>query len=73
MIAPFATLAFLIVLWLSAFVFADMFGRSGSRILAAFRGDAPTSVQVVSVRTRPMRSATHRPPLRARPQLRAAA
>ena len=73
MIAPFATLAFLTVLWLSAFLFADMFGRSGSRILAALRGEMPSLAQVVTVRAWPTRSATYCRPLRARPQLRAAA
>ncbi len=73
MIAPFATLAFLSVMWLSAFVFAEMFGRSGLRILAALRGETRSPIQIVSVRARPTRAATYRRPLHARPQLRAAA
>ena len=74
MIAPFATLAFLAVLWICAFAFVEMFGRS-SRILAALRGEVPASAQTVtvSVRMRPTRVATPRRPLRAQPQLRAAA
>jgi hypothetical protein len=75
MIAPFATLAFLTVLWITAFAFAEMFGRSGSRILAALRAETPSSVPAVTVavRMRPTRAATPRRPLHAQPQLRAAA
>ena len=72
-VAPLATLAFLTILWLSAFLFADMFARTGSRILGALRGESPAAVRVATVRARPMRPATYRRPLRARPQLRAAA
>ena len=73
MIAPFATLAFLLVLWLSAAVFTELFGRTGSRILGAFRGEIPTGPTMV-VAARPKRVAIdYRQPLRARPQLRAAA
>jgi hypothetical protein len=75
MIAPFATLAFLVVLWIFAFAILETFARSGSRILAALRGDMPVSGQPrgVTVRMRPTRAATPRRPLRAQPQLRAAA
>ena len=73
MIAPFATLAFLTVLWISAFVFAEIFGRSGSLILAALRGETPACPAAVTVRMRPTRVAKSRRPLRAQPQLRAAA
>ena len=75
MIAPFATLTFLIVLWISAFGFAEMFGRSGTRILAALHGEMPASARsvTVTVRMRATRAATSRRALRAQPQLRAAA
>ena len=75
MIAPLATLAFLAILWMSAFAFAETFGRSGSRVLAALRGKTPSSVPavIVTVRMRATRAATPRRPLRAQPQLRAAA
>ena len=75
MIAPFATLAFLTVLWIAVFAFAQMFGRSGFRILAALRGDEPASARsvTVTVRMRPTRASTSRRALRAQPQLRAAA
>jgi len=73
MIAPFATLAFLLVLWLSAFVFAELFGRTGSRILSVLRGETP-SVPTVVVTVKSKRAAiVYRKPLSARPQLRAAA
>ena len=74
MIAPFATLAFLSVLWISFFVFAEMFGRSGSRILSALRGETPVPPALsVTVRMRPTRAAKSRRALRGQPQLRAAA
>ena len=73
MIAPFATLAFLAVLWIFTFAVVETFGRSGSRILAALRGEIPDSARAVTVRVRPTRAATPRRPLRAQPQLRAAA
>ena len=74
MIAPFATLAFLTVLWISGFLFAENFGRSGSRILTALRGEASAAPSTtVTLRMRSTRAATSRRPLRAQPQLRAAA
>ena len=74
MIAAFATLAFLLVLWISAFTFAEMFGRTGSRILRALRGEMSASSSPVVVKVRAKREAiSYRQPLRARPQLRAAA
>jgi hypothetical protein len=75
MIAPFATLAFLTVLWIAAFASAEILGHSGSRILAALRGEKPASAQsvTVTVRMRPTRASASRPALRAQPQLRAAA
>jgi hypothetical protein len=41
MLAPIVTLVFLSVLWAAAVIFAEIFARSGSRIVAALRGDAP--------------------------------
>lgn len=75
MIAPFATLAFLAVLWISAFAFVETLSRSGSRIFFALRGEMPASAQAVTVtvRMRPTRAVTPRRPLRGQPQLRAAA
>ena len=75
MIAPFATLTFLAVLWICAFAFLETFGHTSSRILAALRGKVPASAQTVTVTVRigTTRVATPRRPLRAQPQLRAAA
>ena len=38
MLAPFATLAFLLILWLAAMVVAEMLGHSGGKVLAALKG-----------------------------------
>jgi hypothetical protein len=75
MLAPIVTLVFLSVLWAAAIVFAEIFARSGPRIVAALRGAAP-AVRGTSllIRLRPSR-APKKPhqPLRARPLLRAVA
>ena len=74
MIAPFATLAFLAILWIAASILAETFGRAGTRVVAALRGATPAAAVVTSrVTTRARRSARSSRPLRARPQLRAAA
>jgi hypothetical protein len=75
MIAPIVTLVFLSVLWAAAVVFSEMLPRSGSRIVAALRGEAPTvSVTSLVIRFRPSRAGMlRRQPLRAHPKLRAAA
>jgi hypothetical protein len=74
MLAPFATLAFLTALWVSAFVVARILGRSGNRILAALRGETPAAGTISAIRTTPRRAAyARRQPMRGRPQLRAAA
>ena len=73
MIAPLATLAFLLVLWLAAVLFAEFVGRSGQRVLGALKGEAPTSCSSAIIRKRAPRVAIAYRPLRARPQLRAAA
>ena len=75
MLAPLATLAFLSALWLTAAVFTEMFARTGSRIAAALRGEAPV-VRGTSlvIRSRSARARiAKRQPMRAQPQLRAAA
>ena len=74
MLAPFATLAFLVVLWASALVIAKILVRSRSRMIAALRGETPLAGTALSVKT-PARRAGYprRQPLRAQPQLRAAA
>ena len=75
MIAPIVTLVFLAALWAAAAVFAEMFSRSGSRIVAALRGQAPVATATsLVIRYRSARArALRREPMRARPQLRAAA
>ena len=75
MLAPLATLAFLVTLWLIGSIAVQMLEESGSKILAALKGRSmlatapmlpPVSVRF-SARPRVQR------PLRAQPQLRAAA
>lgn len=74
MIAPIVTLVFLSVLWAAAVVFAEIFARSGSRIVAALRGEQPTEAMSLVIRFRPSRARiARRRPMRARPQMRAAA
>lgn len=74
MLAPFATLAFLATLWLIAAIGTEMFSRSGRRIVAALRGETPAAAPRVIIRCRTSRAAYSRTrPLRAQPQLRAAA
>jgi len=74
MLAPFATLAFLLILWGAAVVVAHMLAQSQSRIAMALRGEEPKSGMSLVIRTRPSRArASQRQPMRARPQMRAAA
>jgi len=75
MLAPFATLAFLLVLWLAAVVVAQILSHSKSRIAMALRGEEPAKVGIsLVIRSRPSRArASLRQPMRAQPQLRAAA
>ena len=74
MLAPFATLAFLLVLWGVAVVAAHIFGHSKSRIAMALRGEEPRSGMSLVIRSRPSRARlSQRQPMRARPQMRAAA
>ena len=72
--APIATLIFLTILWVAVRVVADLLADSGSRIAAALRGEqrARMAVSVVAIR-RPIRGRYGPRPLRARPELRAAA
>ena len=74
MTAAIATLAFLASLWLCVTVAARMLEESGSKILAALRGQSllATTPAVVPVRIRMTRSRLQRP-VHARPRLRAAA
>lgn len=74
MLAPFATLAFLLVLWGVAVVAAHIFGHSKSRIAMALRGEEPRSGMSLVIRSRPSRARlSQRQPMRAQPQMRAAA
>ncbi|GAA4739717.1 hypothetical protein GCM10023264_00840 [Sphingomonas daechungensis] len=75
MIAPIVTLVFLSVLWAATVVFTEIFARSGPRIAAALRGEVPATTGVsLVIRFRPSRARmARRQPLRAKPQLRAAA
>ena len=75
MLAPLATLAFLVTIWLVATMAAEMLGGSGRKIMMALKGRSllattpdirPVALRV-SLRARPQRT------LRAQPQFRAAA
>ena len=75
MLAPFATLGFLIVFWMASVVVAQILSHSKSRIAMALRGEEPAKVGIsLVIRSRPSRArASLRQPMRAQPQLRAAA
>ena len=74
MLAPFATLIFLLVLWLATVIVAQVYNRSKSRIAMALRGKEPKLGTSLVVRSRPNRArASQRQPIRAQPQLGAAA
>lgn len=77
MIAPLATLAFLVTMWLVVRIALDMADGSGARIVAALRGQSmialpPQSVRSFSVRFQP-RAESGRRSVRAQPEWRAAA
>lgn len=77
MLAPLATLAFLVTLWCVARIVLDMADGSGARIMAALRGQSmlaqpPQSVRPLTVRFQP-RAESVRRPVRAQPEWRAAA
>jgi hypothetical protein len=72
MLAPIATLVFLVSVWFAVAIVADLYSRKG-RIVAALRGEVrPEPVPAVIVRSRPS-VAARRKPMRAQPQWRAAA
>ena len=75
MLAPLATLVFLSAIWVAALVITHVLTHKGSRIAAALRGEAPArKVTSLVIRSRPARArVARRQPLRAQPQLRAAA
>ena len=72
MLAPIATLVFLVSAWFAVAIFADLFSRRG-RIMSALRGEVrPEPVPAVMIRSRPSASARTKP-VRVQPQWRAAA
>ena len=74
MLAPFATLAFLLVLWGVAVVVTHILAHSNARIAMALRGEEPKTGMSLVIRSRPNRArVSQRQPMRARPQMRAAA
>ena len=73
MLAPIATLAFLVALWACAFVAVRTVQDSRSKIRAALRGEVDTPRAAVPVRTVRRVEYSRSAPMRARPQLRAAA
>ena len=73
MLAPFGTLVFLVSLWLIAAVAAEILSKNGSRILAALRGEREAAVTPAMPRRSHRGAHARRQPLRARPELRAAA
>lgn len=77
MIAPLATLAFLVTMWLVVRIALDLADGSGTKIIAALRGQSmialpPQSVRPFSVRFQP-RAESVRRLVRAQPEWRAAA
>ena len=77
MLAPLATLAFLATLWLIARMALELSGETGSKVLAALRGQSmlaqpPQSLRPVTVRFQP-RAGSVRRPVHVRPEWRAAA
>ena len=74
MLAPIATLVFLVSAWFAVAIFADLFSRKG-RIVAALRGEVRAEpAPAIVVRSRPT-AAVRRKPMRVQvqPQWRAAA
>lgn len=74
MLAPVITLIFLATLWLAVRIIADVLAERGSRVADALRGE-PLATSVTVLRTRRAIRAGYfrRQPLKARPELRAAA
>jgi hypothetical protein len=75
MLAPLATLAFLVTLWLVTLVVADLLNQGLGKVFAALKGQSvlvsEPSIRLIAVRIS-LRSRPQ-PLLRARPRLRAAA
>lgn len=75
MLAPLATLAFLVTLWLVTLAVADLLNQGLRKILAALKGQSALasepSLRPIAVRI--SRRPRLQPTLRAQPQLRAAA
>ena len=72
MLAPIATLVFLVSAWFAVAIFADLFSRRG-RIMSALRGEVrPDPVPAVMIRSRTS-SVARTKPVRVQPQWRAAA
>lgn len=72
MLAPLATLVFLVTLWLLVMIAAEMLGESGAKIAAALRGRSPLAFapRIRPVAGRVSQRSRHRA-LRAQPQWRA--
>lgn len=75
MLAPLATLVFLSALLLTAAVITEIFARMNARIASALRGQTPAVIGTsLVIRLRPTRAQlAPRQPMRAHPQLHAAA
>ena len=76
MLAAFATAAFLTTLWMIVTVAVSMVGESGSKILAALKGQsflATAPIEIAPVTVRVSQRARPARPVRVQPQLRAAA
>jgi len=75
MLAPFATLAFLAILWLVTLVIADMLDQGFGKIVAALKGRSPlaTAPSIRPIAVRVSQRSRARRTLHAQPQLRAAA
>lgn len=77
MLAPLATIAFLATLWLVVRVVIEAINESGSKVVAALRGQSmiarpPQSVRPITVRFQP-RAGLVRRPVHVQPEWRAAA
>jgi hypothetical protein len=73
MLAAFATLAFLVTMWLLVVVGSAILEESGAKIAAALKGESLASRQLSLAPVRPRSRAKMRQPLRARPRWRDAA
>jgi hypothetical protein len=75
MLAPFATLAFLTVLWLVNLVVADMLNKGIGKIIAALKGHSALAIapSIRPVAVRISQRSRPQPACHAQPRLRAAA